>query len=284
MVFSGVRYSRASESLIDDSYIALLSADVLASLGLIAALVAVRIIVGHALRRRSDSAPQMTRRWAAATRNVLLLVGLLGLIMIWAPQLRTFALSLTAVAVAIVVATKELLLCLSGAALRAFSRSFSVGDRIEIAGLRGEVLDHDWLVTRLQEFEDKPGSFRKTGRVVSLPNSILFTAPIRMEGRSFGELLHRFTMTVEPDINIFAEREAIEQLAENACTSVTSGSAGNPVSVQFGTSEIGKYQIEFAVRAAPEKVDALQEAVFGAVGNYFHKTRAAQRAESEGRK
>jgi small-conductance mechanosensitive channel len=64
---------------------------------------------------------------------------LLGLVLIWAPQLWTFALSLAAVAVEIVVATKEMILCISGSLMRASPRAFSVGDWIEVADVRGEV-------------------------------------------------------------------------------------------------------------------------------------------------
>lgn len=116
---------------------ALYTSDVFASISLTLVLLVAKVIAGRALSRRDDLTPQVARRWTANFRNVLLLVAVIGLIMIWAPQLRTFALSLTAIAIAIVVAIKELILCLSGAALRTFTRAFSVGDVIEVGTTKG---------------------------------------------------------------------------------------------------------------------------------------------------
>ena len=133
-------------------------------------LLLVRLAAGLAIRRRTDAAPHLRRRWSANVRNLLLILALIGLMLIWAPQLRTFALSLTAVAVAIAIATKELILCFSGSFMRASSRSFTVGDWIEIAGTRGEVVDHNIFVTIVHEFE--PGTYNYTGRTAVLPNSV----------------------------------------------------------------------------------------------------------------
>ncbi|NVD45009.1 mechanosensitive ion channel domain-containing protein [Qipengyuania atrilutea] len=145
------------------------TSDAFASVSLLLVLFAARLIVGRALRRRKDLTEQVARRWTANLRNLLLLVAVIGLVMIWAPQLRTFALSLTAVVVALVVATKELILCLSGAALRTFTRAFSVGDVVEVGATKGEVLDLSLLAAQLEEFENSGGSIVPTGRIVTLP-------------------------------------------------------------------------------------------------------------------
>jgi small-conductance mechanosensitive channel len=73
------------------------------------------------------------------------------LVVIWAHELQAFAVSLVALAAALVLATKELILCWSGAALRVGGKVYSVGDRIQIAGYRGVVLDHDIFATKLLE-------------------------------------------------------------------------------------------------------------------------------------
>ncbi len=104
------------------------SPDLVASGLLLLVLWVARTIVVKLIRLRSDLPAHVIRRWVATTRNVFLFLLLLGLVLIWAPQLRTFALSLAAVAVALVVATKEMILCVSGSLLRASTRAFSVGD------------------------------------------------------------------------------------------------------------------------------------------------------------
>lgn len=66
------------------------------------------------------------------------------------PEIETFALSITAIAVALVIATKELILCVSGALYRASSKAFQIGDWIEIGPHFGEVVDHGIGSTTLQ--------------------------------------------------------------------------------------------------------------------------------------
>ncbi|MGN7062004.1 mechanosensitive ion channel domain-containing protein, partial [Neisseria sp. P0001.S006] len=74
-------------------------------------------------------------------RNISMLLLLFGVAMIWAAQIQTLALSMFAVAAAIVVATKELIMCLSVSILRSVTKQYSIGDYIEINGLRGLVVD-----------------------------------------------------------------------------------------------------------------------------------------------
>ncbi|MDZ7811403.1 MAG: hypothetical protein U5L11_16880 [Arhodomonas sp.] len=60
-------------------------------------------------------------------RNLAVIIAAIGLVLIWLPALHTFALSITAFAVALVIATKELILA-SGTVLRTLSRPFEIGD------------------------------------------------------------------------------------------------------------------------------------------------------------
>lgn len=250
--------------------------DVAATLILVASLVLVRAIAGHAIRSRTDAAPQSQRRWTATVRNALFFVGLLGIVLIWAPQLRTFALSLTAVAVAIVVATKELILCLSGAFLRASSRSFSVGDWIEVGGIRGEVVDHTVLATTLQEFQSEPHSFVPTGQTVVVPNSLFLMSPVRNQTALRDHVYHRFAVTLEPVFAAFRARPAIEEVVQarfapfreravRANVSIerhTGSDLPDPAPlIRFGTTDLGKCRIEITLFCPPDSADALEDEI-----------------------
>ncbi|WP_082836221.1 mechanosensitive ion channel domain-containing protein [Croceicoccus bisphenolivorans] len=258
----------------------LYSSDVLASIALLAILAAIQLILSRALSKRADLTRSVVRRWSANTRNFLMLVALVGLIMIWAPQLRTFALSLTAFAVAVVVAMKELILCLSGSALRTFTRAYSVGDFIELGGTRGEVLDHNLLVTRLGEFERREGSMLATGREVILPHSLLFGTPLRVEAAVAGQLRHTIQLTFEPQGNLFAAQTEIRDAVLSAFEK-SGGKEANRVEVALSTSDIGKYRVEIKFPVTPDQVGQTEQAVICTVGNLVHSLRDKRESEAD---
>ena len=119
------------------------------------------------------------RRSLVLSRNLTLMLVLLGLAMIWAAQIQTLALSMFAVAAAIVVATKELIMCLSGSILRSVTKQYSIGDYIEINGLRGRVVDINMLNTLMMQIGPNPLIGQLSGKTLSFPNSLLLSHYVR---------------------------------------------------------------------------------------------------------
>ncbi|WP_165087940.1 hypothetical protein [Neisseria yangbaofengii] len=75
-------------------------------------------------------------RVLVVNRNVTLILVLPGLAMIWAAQIQTVALPMFVVAVVIVVATKELIMCLSDSVSARLPSNIRGTGYIEINGLR----------------------------------------------------------------------------------------------------------------------------------------------------
>ena len=88
----------------------------------------------------------------------------------------------------VVLVTKELILCWNGRRYGWGGEVYSVGDRIQIAGHRGVVLDHDIFATKLLEIGPGQASHLYTGRVTVFPNSLLFTNALVKEnpGQEYG--------------------------------------------------------------------------------------------------
>jgi len=158
--------------------------DGLKSVMLLVSLLIIRMAVVRWISRNPTLSMESKRRWVVTTRNSVPFAFLLGLFVIWAHALQAFAVSLVALAAAVVLATKELLLCWSGSALRIGGKVYSVGDRIQIAGHRGVVLDHDIFATKLLEIGPGQSSHLYTGRVTVFPNSLLFTNALVKENPS----------------------------------------------------------------------------------------------------
>lgn len=153
-------------------------AAVLTSLFLVGGLLVIRIILMKTIRRRSHILTKEQRRWMNQIKNGFFILLVFGLVMIWAPQLQTLALSLTAVAVAVVVATKEMILCLMGGVMRAATRPFKVGDWVSIDGASGEVTDINAFAFSLQEIDLAGRSYQFTGQTIEVPNSKFFTSAV----------------------------------------------------------------------------------------------------------
>lgn len=247
--------------------------DVLASIALISTLLVAWWLTGRALRSKDDLTPQVARRWTANVRNGLVLVAIVGLLMIWAPQLRTFALSVTAVAVAIVIATKELILCLSGSAFRTFTRAYTIGDLIEIGEHRGEVVDISLLSTRIRAVDARAGSIRASRQSVMIPHSLLFSQPARVLSKGGSTAEHVFTLTFETGFDLFSRHGELEEAAAAAMTEAgfapTTGDQSRP-RIAFMTSDIGRIRLEVSVGAAPGDAGAIENAITTAIGSFVY--------------
>ena len=135
---------------------------------------------------------EIKRKWLVHVKNLSLVVLFLGLLIVWASELRTFALSLVAIAAAVAISLKEIIMCIMGGILKTSTRVFDIGDRIEVQGLRGDVLDHDFLTTRLLEIGPGTQLHQFTGRTIVLPNSIFLTHPVINETHEGDFVLHVF--------------------------------------------------------------------------------------------
>jgi small-conductance mechanosensitive channel len=167
------------------------------SLVLILAAVLARIAAGRFLLSTLDGDIDQRRRILSNVKNGLFVLVVIGLFFIWAPALRTFALSLTAFAVAIIIATKELILCFSGAILKMASGSMRVGSWIEVGGLRGEVIDQNLMSTTIQELGSGTEAYEFTGKTVVLPNSLFLAAPVKNERFFKRYVIHSFSVILD---------------------------------------------------------------------------------------
>ncbi|WP_417821877.1 mechanosensitive ion channel family protein [Terasakiella sp.] len=182
---------------------------IIASLVFMAAMLAVRFVSNSWLNSRSKMEIEDRRRIKSNIKNGLFLVVLIALIFIWAPALRTFALSLTAFAVAIILATKELILCISGYILKSTSGLIRVGDWIEIGDLRGEVVDQNIMTTSLEELGHGHKKYEYSGRTVLVPNSLFLSTTVKNERFNKRYTYHNFNIVLHPEIPLGPIRDKL---------------------------------------------------------------------------
>jgi small-conductance mechanosensitive channel len=94
-----------------------------------------------------------------------------------------------------------------------------VGDRVQIAGHRGVVLDHDIFATKLLEIGPGQASHLYTGRVTVFPNSLLLSNPLVKEnpGQEYGLYILSIPLKDNDDWRV-AERHLLDA-AKAECSS-----------------------------------------------------------------
>lgn len=150
------------------------------------------------IRRWNAPSGDEKRRWIIHFKNISMIILAAGLFGIWATELRSFALSLVAVAAALAIATKEILQCFLGGFYKASTRPFELGDRIEVNGVRGEVIDHNFLSTTLLEIGPSREVHQLSGRQVVLPNSLFLAHPIMNQSLQEEYVLQSVRLVVNP--------------------------------------------------------------------------------------
>jgi len=188
----------------------------ISSLVLFTALVILRWVIRRFIRRTIKSV-ELRQRWLAQTRNGILLLLVLGLVLIWGNELRTLALSLVAIAVAVVVATKELILCVTGTILKSGANSFNLGDRIQVKDFRGDVIAQNMLATTILEVGPGKLTHQRTGRMIVVPNALFVSEPVINESYTHDYVLHVFTVPFKREENWRAAQAALLTAAQQQC-------------------------------------------------------------------
>lgn len=182
------------------------------------AILALRAVSARFIRRKVTVA-ELRSKWLVQSRNVLVLLFILGLVLIWAQELRTLALSVVAIAVALVVATKELILCVIGSILKSGSSTFDIGDRIQIKDYRGDVIDHNLLTTTLLEVGPGKSSNQRTGRVLTIPNALFVSDAVINETPTSRYMFHVIIVPFKRDHDWQGAQRAMLAAAKRECDS-----------------------------------------------------------------
>jgi small-conductance mechanosensitive channel len=135
-------------------------------------------------------------------------------------QLRTITESLVLFAAAIVVATKEFILNIVGYFYRTGSNFISIGDRIEIGNLRGDVIDQTFLGITIIEIGSGAKTHQYTGLTVYIPNSIFLNTAVKNETRLLGDyVFHIINVPLKADADWRLAEKALMDAANDICAS-----------------------------------------------------------------
>ncbi len=184
-----------------------------------ALLIGMGLLASHLWARylsRGEITAEKRRLHLVWARNVIWFAVLLVIVSVWASTIAGFALSLAAVAGAILIVSKELVMCIHGYLYVTLVQPFKIGDVIEFNGLHGRVVDIDMFATTLVEF-DQAG--QRTGKMAEFPNGLLLTQPLKNASPTGAYALHAIRIPIP--VGVAQDLDRIEAAALAAADHAT---------------------------------------------------------------
>lgn len=192
----------------------------LVSIGLVLAVLVVRRVLrgltDAVLQRRLARARFWARQGIALVSTLVILVGLASL---WFDDPTRLTTALGLVTAGLAFALQKVVTAVAGYAVIMRGKTFGVGDRIVMGGVRGDVLDVDFTQTTIMEMGQPPPvqqadpamwvqSRQYTGRVVTVSNARVFDEPIFNYTREIAFIWEEIAIPVA----FTADRERVERL------------------------------------------------------------------------
>jgi small-conductance mechanosensitive channel len=195
-------------------------AKILVSLLIIFALWIVRLIVARVLIRRVQ-APRDAYVWRKWTTNIAVLLGVLMVGRVWFEAFSSLATFVGLLTAGLAIALKDLLVNFAGWIFIVWRRPFEVGDRLQIGGDAGDVVDLRIFQFTMLEIGNWVNSDQPTGRLVHIPNGKVFTEPQFNYTKGFNYLWNELGVLVTFESNWNKAKKLLEEIAERHASRVS---------------------------------------------------------------
>jgi small-conductance mechanosensitive channel len=193
-----------------------------------ALLISVALLASHLWARylsRGAISAEKRRLHLVWARNIIWFAALLVILSVWASTIAGFALSVAAVAGALLIVSKELVMCVHGYLYVALVQPYKIGDVIEFNQLHGRVVDIDMFATTLVELDE---TGQRTGKVAEFPNGLLLTHPLINASPNGAYALHAIQIPIPERLSHDLDRlEAAALAAADRATAAWSEEAMN---------------------------------------------------------
>ncbi len=177
---------------------------------ILSAVWATLTLLGEVFERvtRNGSEAESRSLWriiSYVTWGVVLVALVFGLLV----DVTTTALGVGLIGAAIAFALQKPLLNLAGWGMVTSRQLYRIGDRVEIGGTRGYVTDIGLMETTLQEFGEWMPADTYTGRLVGVPNGLVFDHPVRNYTKDFPFIWDAVETLVTYESDIDAAKEHV---------------------------------------------------------------------------
>lgn len=140
--------------------------------------------------------------------------GLLGIVFVFSDHLGRAAVAVGVAGAGIAFALKEVIASVAGWAAIALGNFYKTGDRVQVGGIKGDVIDIGMLRTTLMEIGQWVNGDLYNGRIVKIANSLVFKEPVFNYSGDFPFLWDEIVVPVKYGSDYRLARQTFERVVE----------------------------------------------------------------------
>ncbi len=150
--------------------------------------------------------------------NITSILTVIILFIVWSDYLKNFLTFITFISTAITLSLKDIIFnFFSGIYIRT-SKIFSLEDRIEINDLRGDVVNINKTSFDLLEIGDRVNGEQSTGRIVHVPNALVFTYPVKNYVKAFKYIWDEIKIQLPLEEDVYKVKKELYKIVKKNST------------------------------------------------------------------
>lgn len=180
-------------------------------------IIAVLVILrGYTFRfiKKKQQEPNKAYMSRKIISSSYLAVGMIALLIIWYDSSQYIVAFIGLFSAGMAIAMKDILLNVIGGLYILWASPFKVGDRVEIAGQMGDVIDVRIMQFSMLEIGNRISGEQSTGRIIHIPNMQIFNFPLANYEKGFRFIWNEMVVPIERTSNWELAKEMLYKLLE----------------------------------------------------------------------
>ena len=181
-------------------------------------------------QRRSEGVAFWSRQAIHLLSAIVLIIGIVS---IWFDNPARIATALGLVTAGLAFALQRVITAVAGYFVLLRGKNFTVGDRITMGGVRGDVMDLGFIQTTIMEMGQAPGeqeadpamwvkSRQYTGRIVTVSNALIFDEPVYNYTKDFPYLWEEMSLPIRYDADRSRAEDILHRTGEKHTVGIKS--------------------------------------------------------------
>ncbi len=145
-------------------------------------------------------------------RLIISMIKLFIFILLWAKYLKGFVTIISFISAGFTIALRDVILNLFAGIYIKLIKPFNVEDRIEINNHKGDVVNINVMNFELLEVDNTDFMGQSTGVITHIPNSTIFSYPLRNYDKAFKYIWNEITVQIPLDFDIEKVRKTLYRI------------------------------------------------------------------------